>query len=45
MKKMGLIGFGRFGQVLYRQLQQVLDIQVYDPFKSEEEAFRNIQFA
>ncbi len=32
MKSMGLIGFGRFGQVLFRQLNQLIDIHIYDPY-------------
>lgn len=45
MEKMGLIGFGRFGQVIYDQLKDKLQIQIYDPFKSQEEAFENILFS
>lgn len=36
MKALGLIGFGRFGQLLYRQLKDKIDIQIYDPGKLSE---------
>jgi prephenate dehydrogenase len=44
MKKIGLIGFGRFGQVLYTQLRHCVEFSIYDPFKSEEESLKNIPF-
>jgi prephenate dehydrogenase len=45
MKKMGLIGFGRFGQVLFHQLHKILEISIYDPFKSEEKSMDNLSFS
>lgn len=44
IKNIGIIGFGRFGQLLFRHIQKRIEIQVYDPFKSESSHHQNINF-
>ncbi len=44
MKKLGLIGFGRFGQLIYRHIHNGVHIQVYDPFRSEDQSLKSIHF-
>jgi len=45
MNKLGLIGFGRFGYLLYEQLKTAVDIQVYDPEKMSEPSFAAVSFS
>lgn len=44
MKTLGLIGFGRFGQLLYNQLHTAIPIQVYDPEKQADQNLSAIPF-
>jgi prephenate dehydrogenase len=44
MKTLGLIGFGRFGNLLYNQLKDALDIQIFDPIKVSEPTSGNLPF-
>ncbi|UCF62802.1 MAG: prephenate dehydrogenase [bacterium] len=44
MKTLGLIGFGRFGQLLYNQLHTAIPIQVYDPDKQADQNLSAIPF-
>ncbi|MEJ2635062.1 MAG: prephenate dehydrogenase/arogenate dehydrogenase family protein [Calditrichia bacterium] len=45
MITVGLIGFGRFGEVLFRHLGNRHTFKIYDPSKSENPNFRQIPFA
>ncbi len=45
MKKLGLIGFGRFGRLLYDQLKTTVDVQVHDPEKMSDPAYASVPFA
>lgn len=45
MNAIGLIGFGRFGGVLYSQFKDRVDFRIYDPLKSAELAHTGIPFA
>ena len=44
MKKIGLMGFGRFGRLLYDQLKTSVDIQVHDPEKAKDYANLAVPF-
>jgi prephenate dehydrogenase len=44
MKKTGLIGFGRFGKLLYEQLSKSIAVEVYDPRQSQKSDYQNINF-
>ncbi len=41
MKRIGLIGFGRFGKLLYKHLEHELVFQIYDRQANEDEAKNN----
>jgi prephenate dehydrogenase len=45
MDRLGLIGFGRFGQMLYDQISEQIKVQIYDPFKSEDKKLKSIRFS
>jgi prephenate dehydrogenase len=44
MKSVGLIGFGRFGQLLFEQLSESCNISIYDPEKENMMADSGIPF-
>ncbi len=44
MNEIGLIGFGRFGQVLYQHLKEQLTFRIYDPLKQAEQRDDSIPF-
>ncbi len=44
MNKIGLVGFGRFGQLLYKHLNRQVEIGLYDPYQQEKPEFRNFPF-
>ncbi len=44
MKEIGLIGFGRFGQVLYQHLKEQVTFRIYDPLKEAEMAGSQVPF-
>jgi prephenate dehydrogenase len=44
MKKIGIIGFGRFGRLLHDQLKSLLQIQVHDPVTMNDPSNSSMQF-
>ena len=44
MKKIGIIGFGRFGRLLHDQLKSLVNIQVHDPLKMNDASYASIPF-
>jgi prephenate dehydrogenase len=44
MKKVGLIGFGRFGKLFYQQLSKKILVEVYDPGQSRKTEYNDIPF-
>ena len=44
MKKVGLIGLGRFGELLYRQLSRKVLVEVHDPGQSRKAEHNDIPF-
>ncbi len=44
MNKIGLVGFGRFGQLLYKHFREQIEIGLYDPYQQEKPGFRNLPF-
>jgi len=44
MKKVGLIGLGRFGELLYRQLSRKVLVEVHDPGQSRKAGHNDIPF-
>ncbi|OGB64716.1 MAG: hypothetical protein A2Y94_12235 [Caldithrix sp. RBG_13_44_9] len=44
MKKVGLIGFGRFGKLIYEQLSKTTAVDVHDPWQSQKSEYQNIPF-
>ncbi len=44
MKNIGLIGFGRFGQLLQKHLQRRSEIAVWDPSQAGSPSHRNVNF-
>ncbi len=45
MEAIGLIGFGRFGQLLYRFIKDDYIVTIYDPHKQREPQFETYPFA
>ncbi len=45
MKELGLIGFGRFGQLIYRHLSEAVNMLVYDPLQEQKTEFTGVRFA
>jgi prephenate dehydrogenase len=45
INRLGLIGFGRFGQMLYDQISEKIEVQIYDPFKSQDNKLKSIRFS
>ena len=45
MKTLGLIGFGRFGQLLYQQLKGAIEIQIYDPVTMKKLTSKGLPFS
>jgi prephenate dehydrogenase len=44
MKKVGLIGFGRFGKLLNQQISKTVSVNVHDPWQAQNAEYRNIPF-
>ncbi len=44
MNPLGIIGFGRFGQLLYEHLKDSVDVVVYDPYKRYQRKFSRVPF-
>ncbi len=44
MKNMAIIGFGRFGQLLYRYFKNDLPLGVLDPYQSVKKKYRRVPF-
>ncbi|MBN2365554.1 MAG: prephenate dehydrogenase [Calditrichaeota bacterium] len=44
MKSIGLVGFGRFGKLLYKQLKDRTEFNIYDPDKITQQKQENIPF-
>lgn len=42
--KIGLIGFGRFGSLLFQHISKVADVTVYDPRQSQKKGYPHIPF-
>jgi prephenate dehydrogenase len=44
MRKVGLIGFGRFGKLLYQQVSKTVAVKVHDPWQAQKAEYQNIPF-
>ncbi len=44
MNPLGILGFGRFGQLLYKHLKNRVDLAVYDPYQRYQRKFSRVPF-